>query len=154
MHPRGRQVAQHHVVPHELVKPLPVRVDTGLSLLHRAIGEVKGVADAVVDEYLKQSRAILDAGLVQLANAPKPFGDQAKKLREELGELGRRTSVHRRRMQFLGGLRKDHAVYVPRLGRRCTVKKVDRVREVLTVEIGKMRIEIPFEDASWLQPLE
>ncbi|MEE9128322.1 MAG: hypothetical protein V3U11_14415, partial [Planctomycetota bacterium] len=111
-------------------------------------------ADAVVDECLKQSRAILDQGLGQLANAPKPFGDQAGKLREELVELYRRTSVHRRRMRFLGGVRKNHAVYVPRLGRRCTVKKVDRVREVLTVEIGKMRMEIPFEDASWLQPLE
>ena len=57
-------------------------------------------------------------------------------------------------MKFLGGLRKDGVVYVPRLAKRCTVKKLDRTREVLTIEVGKMRIEIPFEDVSWLHPLD
>ena len=66
----------------------------------------------------------------------------------------RDATVHRRRMKFLGALRKDGVVYVPRLARRCTVKKLDRTREVLTIEVGKMRMEIPFEDASWLQPLD
>jgi len=111
-------------------------------------------ADAVLDDYLRQSRAMLEERLARLQNAPKPFGDEAGKLREELVALQRDTSVHRRRMKFLGGVRQNHVVYLPRLGRRCTVKKVDRVREVLTVEIGKMQMEIPFEDVSWLQPLE
>ena len=57
-------------------------------------------------------------------------------------------------MKFLGSLRKDGVVYVPRLARCCTVKKIDRTREVLTIEVGKMRMEIPFEDVSWLQPLD
>ncbi|MHC4515944.1 MAG: hypothetical protein ACYS5W_19895, partial [Planctomycetota bacterium] len=111
-------------------------------------------ADAVVEEYLRQSRAILAERLQQLGSAPKPFGEQARKLQEEFAALYRDTSVHRRRMKFLGGVRKNHVVYVPRLGRRCTVRKVDRVREVLTVVVGKMQMEIPFEDVSWLQPLE
>ncbi len=111
-------------------------------------------ADAAVDECLRRSRAVLEERLARLQNAPKPFGDEARKLREELGVLYRDTSVHRRRMRFLGAVRRNHVVYLPRLGRRGTVRKVDRVREMLTVEIGKMQLEVPFEDVSWLQPLD
>ena len=78
---------------------------------------------------------------------------EARELSATLARVLGGTSVHRRRMQFLGALRKDRVVYVPRLGKRCLVKKVDRVREVCIVEVGKMRMEIPFEDVSWLQPL-
>ena len=64
------------------------------------------------------------------------------------------TSVHRRRMKFIGGIKKNATVYVPRFGKQCTVKKVDRTRELVTIEVGKMRIEVPFEDVSWIQPLD
>lgn len=111
-------------------------------------------ADALVDERLRQNRQVLEERLAKLQNAPRPFGEEARELRKELAELSRDTSVHRRRMRFLGGVRKDHVVYLPRLERRGTVKKVDRVREVLTVQIGRMQMEIPFEDVSWLQPLD
>jgi hypothetical protein len=57
-------------------------------------------------------------------------------------------------MRFLGRIKKDAVVWVPRLGKRCTVRKVDRVREVITLEVGKLRLEVPFEDVSWLQPLD
>ena len=48
----------------------------------------------------------------------------------------------------------DDVVFVPRLGKRCKVKKVDRARELFTLEVGKMRLEVPFEDVSWLQPMD
>jgi DNA mismatch repair protein MutS2 len=111
-------------------------------------------ADMVVEEALRGLRQRWDTSLKRLANAPKPFGEVANELLEDLGREIRSTGVHRRRMKFLGALRKDGVVYVPRLARRCTVKKVDRTREMLTIEVGKMRMEIPFEDASWLQPLD
>ncbi len=110
-------------------------------------------ADAVVDEALKASRQLLAESVAELGNAPKPWGPQAKALLATLAEQSRATSVHRRRKAFLGGLRKGAVVYVPHLERRCTVRKVDKIRELLHIEVGKMRMEIPFEDASWLQPL-
>jgi len=110
-------------------------------------------SEAVIDAALKGARDLLAEAKKDLCNAPKPFGTRASDLHDAAVELLRTSSVHRRRMKFLGGLRKNGVVYVPRLARSCTVKKVDRTREILTVEVGKMRIEIPFEDASWLQPL-
>ena len=56
-------------------------------------------------------------------------------------------------MQFCNGLRKGDPVFLPRWGRVCSVHKVDRVRETIHVDYGKVRMEVPFEDVSWLQPL-
>ncbi len=111
-------------------------------------------ADAVVAEELRAVRARLDETLKRLANAPKPFGDDARRLLDDLDRTLTSASVHRRRMRFVGHLKKDDVVFVPRLGKRCTVKKVDRVREVITLEVGRLRLEMPFEDVSWLVPLD
>jgi DNA mismatch repair protein MutS2 len=111
-------------------------------------------ADQVVEVALRGVADRIDFACKELSNAPKPFGEAARELQAVVQAALRETSVHRRRMKFLGGLRKNAIVYVPRLGRRCTVKKLDRTRELLTIEVGKMRMEIPFEDASWLQPLD
>jgi hypothetical protein len=45
-------------------------------------------------------------------------------------------------------------VFLPRWGRLCAVRKVDKVREIVTVDYGKVRMEVPYEDVSWLQPLD
>jgi len=111
-------------------------------------------ADALVEERLRAARQWIEVEGKELRNAPKPFGERAGALADKIRELLAQTSVHRRRMKFLGGVRRDGIVYVPRLGRRCVVKKIDRVREICTIEVGKMRLEIPFEDVSWLQPLD
>jgi DNA mismatch repair protein MutS2 len=111
-------------------------------------------ADQVVEAGLREAREQFELAFKELANAPKPFGERAQALRVLIQELLANTSVHRRRMKFLGALRKNGLVYVPRLNRQCHVKKVDRNREMLVIEVGKIRMEIPFEDVSWLQPLD
>lgn len=111
-------------------------------------------ADQVVEEAMRSYAQDLRDGLRKMLQAPKPFAEVARELEESLEKVLRDTNVHRRRMKFLGSLRKNGVVWVPRLAKRCTVKKVDRTREVLTIEVGKMRMEIPFEDVSWIQPLE
>jgi DNA mismatch repair protein MutS2 len=111
-------------------------------------------ADALVDEQLRSAREAVVAAVKGMQNAPKPFGDRARQLADELTRLLRQTSVHRRRMQFIGELRRDAVVYVPRLGRSCVVKRIDRTRETCTIEVGKMRLDVPFDDVSWLQPLD
>ena len=111
-------------------------------------------ADSVVDEQMRELRELLEQELKELQNAPKPYGEQARRLVERIVEHQKSSSVHRRRMRFLGDVRKDGVVWAARLGRRVVVKKVDRTRETCTVEVGKMRMEIPFEDVSWLQPLD
>jgi hypothetical protein len=56
-------------------------------------------------------------------------------------------------MAFCNGLKKGDQVFLPRWRRLCVVHKVDKVREMLTVDYGNVKMEVPFEDASWLQPL-
>ena len=34
------------------------------------------------------------------------------------------------------------------------VHKIDKVREIAFVDYGKVRMEVPYEDVSWLQPLD
>ncbi len=111
-------------------------------------------ADALVDEELRAARELLEAPLKELCNGPRAFADKAQQLLDSLGSLMDGTSVHRRRMQFLGNVKKNSHVYVPRFRKACVVKKVDRTRELVTIEVGKMRMEVPFEDVSWLQPLD
>ena len=45
-------------------------------------------------------------------------------------------------------------VYVPKFNRKCKVLKIDRKRRVLVVEVGAMRMDLPFDEISWLQPLD
>ena len=111
-------------------------------------------ADAVVDEQVRVIRERLADPLKQLSSAPRPHGDAARELLRQLERLADGTSIHRRRMRFVGGIRQNQAVYVPRLGKRCVVKRIDKLRETLTIEVGRIRMDIPFEDASWLQPLD
>ena len=107
-----------------------------------------------VEEELRKLRDQIEGPLKQLQNAPRPHGDLARQVLEQISKLVRGSSLHRRRMQFLGGLARGSTVYVPRFGKRCEVRKLDRVREMLTILVGKLQIEIPFEDVSWLQPVE
>lgn len=111
-------------------------------------------ADAMVSEEMRAAQGLLQTPLKELVNAPRPFGDKAKALLDVLGGLLRGSSLHRRRLAFVATLDKESVVFLPRLRRRAIVKKVDRVREILTVELGKLRMEVPFEDVSWLAPLD
>ena len=111
-------------------------------------------ADALVAEELRRIRDEIEKPLGSLLNAPKPYGERAKEVQDALRAASALTRVHRRRMKFVGGLRKDTLVYVPRFRRPCVVKKVDRVREVVSLEVGKLRMEVPFDDISWIQPLD
>lgn len=110
-------------------------------------------AGALVEAEFRSLREHLAGILRPFLNAPRPYGDDAKRLLESLELLLRSAPLHRRRMAFVGKLRKDDVVYLPRLGKRCAVRRVDREREVLTVEVGKLRMEVPFEDVSWLEPV-
>jgi DNA mismatch repair protein MutS2 len=111
-------------------------------------------ADGVVESELRAVQAALQEPLAALASAPGLHGERARALQKVVDGLLKRAALHRRRMQFCHALKKGAQVYLPRWGRVCAVHKVDRVRELITVDYGKVRLEVPFEDVSWLQPLQ
>ena len=49
-----------------------------------------------------------------------------------------------------GRLKKGDIVFLPRWRRTCQVHKVDKVKESVVVDYGNVKMEVPFEDVSWL----
>ncbi len=111
-------------------------------------------ADGVVEAELRQAQQALLAPLTPLLNAPAPHGERARAMKSVVDALLRQGALHRRRMRFCNALKKGDQVFLPRWGRACTVHKVDKVRETVAVEYGNVKMDVPFEDVSWLQPLD
>ncbi|MGB3967275.1 MAG: endonuclease MutS2, partial [Planctomycetota bacterium] len=110
-------------------------------------------ADGVVEAELRRAQSAMQEPLQALLNAPGVHGERARALKLVVDRLPKQAALHRRRMAFCHGLKKGDQVYLPRWGRLCSVHKVDKVREQVTVEHGKVKMDVPFEDVSWLQPL-
>lgn len=111
-------------------------------------------SDAVVEGELRAAQAALGRGLQPLLSAPGQHGQRARELKAVVDRLLESSAVHRRRMRFCHHLKKGDTVFLPRWRRSCRVHKVDKVREAVTVDYGNVKMEVPFEDVSWLQPLE
>ncbi|MEZ5990085.1 MAG: hypothetical protein R3F30_13365 [Planctomycetota bacterium] len=111
-------------------------------------------AEHFVEEELKAARSLLTEPLAQFVNAPEPYREKARGLVKLLEELLAGTSLGRRRERYLAQVKKGHMVYVPRYRRRCKVLKLERARRRVHVEMGGLKVEVPFEEISWLQPLD
>jgi DNA mismatch repair protein MutS2 len=111
-------------------------------------------AEHFVDEELRAARELLREPLKQFLNAPHPYDEKARGMLALLDGLLSRSSLGRRREQFVGELKKGFVVYVPRFRRRGDVLKIDRKRRLLTVKLGDLTLELPFDEVSWLQPLD
>jgi len=111
-------------------------------------------ADGVVEAELRAVQTAMQEPLAALASAPGVHGERARALKVVVDGLLKRAALHRRRMQFCHALKKGDPVFLPRYARVCGVHKIDRVRETVTVDYGKVKMEVPFEDVSWLQPLQ
>ena len=102
---------------------------------------------------MRRAQAALQEPLTALQSAPGVHGERARALKAIVDGLLKQAALHRRRMAFCHGLKKGDQVFLPRWRRLAAVHKVDRVREQVTVEYGNVKMEVPFEDVSWLQPL-
>jgi DNA mismatch repair protein MutS2 len=110
-------------------------------------------ADGVVELELRRAHAAMQEPLAALQSAPGVHGERARALKVVVDGLLKQAALHRRRMAFCSGLKRGDQVFLPRWRRLCAVHKVDRVREQITVDYGNVKMEVPFEDVSWVQPL-
>src|SRR5690606_9608915 len=102
----------------------------------------------------RATRSRLGVPLKALPNALKPHGQQARALVPALHQIAEGSPLHRPRMRYVVAHKKHRAVDVARIGKRRTVQAVERGRQGLTMEVGRLRVEVPFEDASWVQPVD
>ena len=107
-----------------------------------------------MDEELRTAREILKGPLRQFLNAPLPYAQKAQGMLKLLDGLLSRTSLGRRRDKFLEGVKKGQMVYVPRFRRSCKVRRIDRKKRMLSLDLGGVSLDLPFHDVSWLQPLD
>ena len=63
------------------------------------------------------------------------------------------ASLTERRGDFLEGLAKGQLVYLPRYKRRVLIKRVYREKREVSVQLGKLKITVPFDDVTWYEHL-
>ena len=154
---RTRKAAEAHRREAEVTRQ---RTEGAAAELRQKVEEVdrreawiREEAEHFVDEELRAARGLLIEPLKQFLNAPAPHDERAAGLIKLVEGLLGSSSLGRRRESYVADVKKGHVVYVPRFRRRCTVLKVDRKRRLLRVEVGGLKMEVSFDDVSWLQPL-
>ena len=95
---------------------------------------------------MRQARKWIERAQALLAQLPPA---QRKEVEEALVALDRELSgsaLSERRQAFLDSLAKGSYVYVPRYKQRLVVQKVDKGSREVTVQLGKMRMKLSFDE--------
>ena len=106
-----------------------------------------------IEERVAAARRLLAGARPLLEQLPS---EAARSMRELLEQADRELSgaaLSERRKTFLAGLAKGQLVYVPRYRQRCIVRRVDRPRERVRVIVGKLTVEVPFDEVTWYDAL-
>ncbi len=124
-------------------------VEAARRSLEEARRSVAAEAESVVEESFGRAREILEEEIGGAQAGAVRAG--LERLRERIAEALRSTPFGERRLAFLRGLRRDDLVYLRRFRQRCPVRKVDFDREVLAVLVGGLRMEVPFDEVSFVE---
>ncbi len=116
--------------------------------LEKKSRRIKTEAEGVIDTVLKELQADLAPYLRQLANVPKTLKPAVQKVEEILAATFQSTTLSERRRQYIAALKKQDEVFVPRFGQKCRIRKIHRTQEKLTVVVGKMTMEINYDDVA------
>lgn len=106
-----------------------------------------------LEERVRDALRQLEIAKSLLAQLPN---EAAIKLTERLILLERDltgAALTDRRTAFLDGLAKGKLVYLPRYRQRVVVQRVDRAKREITVQLGAMKMRVPFEEVSWYESL-
>lgn len=114
---------------------------------------VEAEAQRGLEERVRSARATLDEARKLVEQVPAAV---ARSLRELLARADAElagASLTERRRAFLDGLAKGQLVFVPRYRQRCVVRKVDRARREVTLQLGKLTVSVPFDELTWYESL-
>jgi DNA mismatch repair protein MutS2 len=106
-----------------------------------------------LEERVRDALRQLEIAKSLLAQLPQ---EAAAKLGERLALLERDltgAALSDRRAAFLDGLAKGKLVYLPRYRQRVVVQRVDRTKRAITVQLGAMKMSVPFEEVTWYESL-
>jgi len=111
---------------------------------------VEREAEEEMEESLLRFRRLIADFVKEMANAPKPFCDRAKALADRADEEVRATPLSVKREKFALSLSRGDEVFVPRLKERFRVHQVKKKARTLVVVKGNLRMEISFDDVTWV----
>ena len=121
--------------------------------LERKRDLLEAEAQRSLEERVREARRRIEDARRLLAQLPaersRALGEALEGIDEEL--VG--ASLTERRRAFIDNLAKGRFVYMPRYKKRCVVTKIDRNRRLLSVRVGKMVMEVPFDEVTWYESI-
>jgi DNA mismatch repair protein MutS2 len=123
----------------------------------RALAErgerLEAEAQRGIEERVAAARRTLVEARALLSQVPARASEALRaRLDEAEAELSG-AALSERRKAFLAGLAKGQLVYVPRFRQRCVIQRLDRARERLKVGVGKLAVELSFDEVTWYDAL-
>ncbi|MEM7167404.1 MAG: endonuclease MutS2, partial [Planctomycetota bacterium] len=109
-------------------------------------------AERAEESRVHAAIAAIEAALKELGEPPRERRPAYDRLRETLATARRQTTLAERRHATAQALRKGEAVFVPKLGTVSEVKKINKGKQLITVEVNGIPMEVPFGEISWILP--
>jgi DNA mismatch repair protein MutS2 len=106
-------------------------------------------AQRSVEERVAGARRLLQGGRPLLDQIAAPAAGALREVLDQAEAELSGAALSERRQAFLASLDKGQLVYVPRYRQRCVVKRVDRSRQILRVLVGKLTVDVPFDEVTW-----
>jgi len=104
-----------------------------------------------MDDTFRDLLAAADPMLRALAGAG-PLESLARELRELLENAQQGSRVGKRRQEFMASVGKNDQVWVPKAGQVCRIARINRKEQTLSVQVGRLTMELTFDDVSFLDP--
>ena len=106
-----------------------------------------------LEERMRGARHALERAQSFLPQLSGTLRDELAGALDAIGSEVQSASLTDRRKQFLAKLKKGDLVHLPRYRQRCPVKRVDRDRREITVQLGGMKLKVPFDEVTWYETL-
>lgn len=110
--------------------------------------ELERIEESRVSKMVKMIEQALDEIGELTGERGQALARTRKVLQETLGE----TRLAEKRMKTAQGLSKGDAVFVPRLQQVCVVKKINKEKKRLVVDLNGVSTEVEFSAISWVLP--
>lgn len=144
----AQQEKEQTAMLHQEAQRIKVQAEEMREAAKAERGEIRGEADAYVDETLQQVRLAVRHFMRQMGEAPGPWRQTAVALWGEVEKIAARTTVGKRRTEFIKGLRTGDYVYLTKFGRQAMVLRIQRKKETLTVTMDGRELEVHYEQVA------
>jgi DNA mismatch repair protein MutS2 len=103
-------------------------------------------ADREMDDTMRTVRAVADAFMADMRNAPQTWSHKAEELAHRLGKLAAATPLAQRHAKFIESLRRGDSVFVIPFRRQGLVERLRQKRRTVVVLVDSKEVEVSFDE--------